>query len=274
MNTNYWDEKRDFHKKLGIKSLWFISERTENIDYLDREINLSFTNRMILNDLNNKIIFLDVETEEVTIVSKIVIKDIDTDEIIYDKLFKKTYPLSDIKILPDGTIECDFKKKFKEDKSKFEEKYIEEKRKKEEAEKESEIVEKRRQDELEKFKLDEEERIRQLKKQQEEKEEEKEDAWSEIGYNTKNYNKDSHYNKAAKKNYSNYKKKDETYYRNKINQIMNGDSYARNTLVKNLMYGGSDDFSFTRKIFQERIDSGDNKAKNIMNQIIRQAHLD
>lgn len=41
MNTNYWDQKRDFHKKLGINSLWFISERTENIDYLDREINLS-----------------------------------------------------------------------------------------------------------------------------------------------------------------------------------------------------------------------------------------
>lgn len=125
-----------------------------------------------------------------------------------------------------------------------------------------------------KFKLNEEERIRQLKKQQEEKEEEKEDAWSEIGYNTKNYNKDSYYNKTAKKNYSNYKKKDETYYRNKINQIMNGDSYARNTLVKNLMYGSSDDFSFTRKIFQERINSGDSRAENIMNQIIRQAHLD
>ena len=68
---------------------------------------------------------------------------------------------------------------------------------------------------------DEKERIRQFKKQHVE---EKEDPWREIGYNINNYYKDNDYNKAAKKNYFNYKKKDGTYYRNKVNQIMNGDS--------------------------------------------------
>jgi hypothetical protein len=55
---------------------------------------------------------------------------------------------------------------------------------------------------------------------------------------------------------------------------MNGDSYARNILIKNMMYGGSDDYNLTKKIFQERIDSGDSEAENIMNEVMRQAHMD
>lgn len=97
-----WDEKKEFYSKKKINSLWFVSGKVE--DYINMpvlEYNLRFDRKIMLNENNDKLIVLDVEKKLVLISAKIEFRR---------ELFCKVYNLRNIKILPDGRIDCDFDK--------------------------------------------------------------------------------------------------------------------------------------------------------------------
>ena len=97
-----WDEKKEFYKNKKINSLWILSGQAEEyINMSVLEYNLKFDRKIMLNENNGKLIILDVEKKLILVSTKIQFRS---------ELFSKVYNLNDIKILPDGRIDCDFDK--------------------------------------------------------------------------------------------------------------------------------------------------------------------
>jgi hypothetical protein len=275
LSVSYWDNKRDFYNKLGLDNIWFLSGKKEELEDLIREYQLTFWNRMVLNDSNNTILYLDVEQKQITIIKKITVIDNDTSELIYDQLFNRTYPLTDIKILPDGSIDCNFNDTFNAERHKFVQQYLEQKRReaedKERLRHELEEQEIRKNEEREKR---EQQRLEQLAKKQEEVKEKDDnlDVWNEIGYSKKSYVQNA-YKSAPKKNYSVYIRNDE-YYKDKVNKAVLGYKYGKENLVRILKNGGSTEYNIIKNLFEEQINKGNIKAKKIYDEVMRLSGLD
>lgn len=265
LSVSYWDDKREFYKKLGLNNIWFLSGRRYELEHLVREYELAFWNRMVLNDSNNIILYLDVEQEQITLIKKMVIIDSETNELIHDNLFNKTYPLSDIKILPNGDIDCNFNNNFNIERDKYVHEYLEKKKRqaeeRERLKKRLEEHKNKRKEELEK------KRKAELEESAKKKEESNLDAWSEIGYSKKSYVQNT-YKSAPKKNYSNYKR-DEEYYRDKVNKAIMGWRYGKENLVKILINCGSTEYSIIKKSFEEQISKGNTRAKNVYDEVMK-----
>jgi hypothetical protein len=275
LSVSYWDNKREFYYKLSLNNIWFLSGKREELEDLIREYQLTFWNRMVLNDSNNTILYLDVEQKQITIIKKVTVIDNDTNELIYDKLFNRTYLLVDIKILPDGGIECDFNESFNVERDKFVQEYLEQKRRKaeerERLRRELEEQEKKRKEEREKR---EQQRLEQLAKKQEENKEKDDnlDVWSEIGYSKKSYVQNT-YKSAPKKNYSDYSRNDE-YYKDKVNKAILGWKYGTENVVRILTNGGSTEYNIIKNLFEEQISKGNSRAKKVYDEVIKLAGLD
>jgi Competence protein len=265
LSVSYWDDKREFYKKLGLNNIWFLSGRRDELEHLVREYELTFWNRMVLNDSNNIIFYLDVEQEQITLIKKMVIIDSETNELIHDNLYNKTYLLNDIKILPNGEIECNFDDNFNTERDKYVHEYFEEKKRQAE---ERERLKKRLEEQKNKRKEElEKKRKAELEELAKKKEEANLDAWSEIGYNKKNYIQNT-YKPTPKKNYSNYKR-DEEYYRDKVNKAIMGWRYGKENLVKILINCGSTEYSIIKKSFEEQISKGNTRAKNVYDEVMK-----
>lgn len=269
LSVGYWDDKREFYKKLGLNNIWFLSGKRDELEDLVREYQLTFWNRMVLNDSNNIILYLDVEQEEITIIKKMVIIDSDTNELIHDNLFNKTYSLSDVRILSNGRIDCNFNDYFNIEKDRYVQEYLEEKRRQAE---EREYLRKRLEEQRNKRKEElEKKRKLELEQLAKKKEEPNMDAWSEIGYSKKSYVQNT-YKSASKKDYSNYKR-DEEYYRDKVNKAIMGWRYGKENLVKILINCGSTEYNMIKKLFEEQINKGNTKAKNIYDEVMKSSGL-
>lgn len=275
LSVSYWDDKRAFYKKLGLKNIWFLSGKRYELEHLVREYELTFWNRMVLNDSNNIILYLDVEQEQITLIKKMVIIDSETNELIHDNLYNITYSLEDIKILSDGNIECNFNYSFNRERDRYVQEHLEEKRReiqeRERLRGKLEEQRNKRKEELEKKRKTELEQLAKTKEENKEKDENL-DAWSEIGYSKKSYVQDT-YKSAPKKNYSNYKKEEE-YYKDKVNKAIMGWRYGKENLVKILLNCGSTEYNVIKKSFEEQISKGNTKAKNVYDEVMKLAGLD
>lgn len=251
-NISRWYEKREFYKQNNINDIWFISGKIENFNDIVREYDFLFEHRLVLNNINNRLLILDVDKELVLIAAKITIIDDETNEVVMDYLFKKVYKLSEIKISRNGKIECSFDIEFENEKNKVIDKYKLEKCEKEE----------------ERIKVEQERKIR------ENEEEELRNKYirqlEERRMNEKSINKgNSNYNKT---NYS--YKKDESYYKDKVNKAIKGYRYGIENLVNILVKCGSDQYYLIKKLFNEEIEEGNQRARVVYAEVMRQAGLD
>lgn len=272
-----WNEKRQFYKDNNITDMWFISGKIEDFEDIVREYEFLFQHRLVINNTNNRLLILDVDKESVLIVAKIIINDDITSEVGMDYLFKKVYKLSDIKINKNGQIECDFDADFIGERDKFINEYKlekirqEEERIKEEREKE-EL--KRRLEQL-RIKAEEERKVRE--KQEEElrdryKRQSEERRVRENANKSKVFKDNKYSNNSYKPNY-NYKKDDE-YYRDKVNKAIMGYRYGIENVVRILINGGSDQYYLIKRFFNEEIERGNQRAKKICDEVMRLAGLD
>jgi hypothetical protein len=278
LSVSYWDSKRDFYYKLGLNNIWFLSGKKEELEDLIREYQLTFWNRMVLNDSNNTILYLDVEQEKITIIKKVTVVDNDTNELIYDKLFNRTYRLTDIKILPNGGIECDFNDSFNAERDKFVQEYLEQKRQeieqRERLRRELEEREQKRIEEQEKRRKEERERLEQLaeEKKQSKDNSDRTDAWSDIGYSRKSYSSNT-YKQMPKKSYTEYSRNDD-YYKDKVNKAILGYKYGIENLVKILTKCGSSEYNTIKQLFEGEINKGNARAEKAYREVLRLSGLD
>jgi hypothetical protein len=125
LNTSIetWDRKHKFYKDNGINDVWIFSGKGEMLDKMQREFELNYYKRIVLNDLNDKIAFLDVDRIEITFVSKILCKDERNGRVVYDKIFSKTYPLGEVQILESGYIKSPFDMEYEHENERIKKEY-------------------------------------------------------------------------------------------------------------------------------------------------------
>ncbi|MFL0197616.1 competence protein CoiA family protein [Clostridium sp. WILCCON 0269] len=265
----YLEEKRSFYKSINVRDLWIARGSREEFENILREYEFVFQHRLFLNDNNNKLLALDVDRRELLIASKMTVVDDVTGEVVMDRIFHKVYDINDIKILPDGTVECEYDREFKAVRNKFVQTCLHEKEK-ERLRKELEKRERKRNEEQKRRYKEEQERLKQLVKEDEDIYE-RTDAWSDIGYSRKSYVYSSN-KPAPKKNYYNYTKND-YYYKDKVNKAIRRYRYGIENLVRILKRCGSSEYSTIKKIFEEEINKGNINAKKVYDEVMKLSGL-
>jgi competence CoiA-like predicted nuclease len=271
-SIQYWESKKEFYKEISLNNLWIVAGKREEFEEIVREYGFMFHHRLILNDNNNKLYILDIENRELLIASKIEIKDDLSNEVIMDKIFFRTYGLNTIKILPDGTIDCNFDSEYVKEKETFVQAYLKERKRQQE---EQERIKKEQEEEQKRLLQLLEEQKRLAKEAEEERRRVDELARRKrlgsslnVDINTNNrYNNRSYAN-----NYQNYIRGPE-FYRDKVNKAILGNRYDINYLAKVVRNGGSDEYHAINNLFQEEINKGNSRAKRACEEVMRLAGL-
>lgn len=270
----YWEDKNNFYQENQINNLWIAAGKREEFENILREYEFVFQHRLFIND-NNKLLILDVERKELIIASKMIAIDEETNEIIMDKIFFRTYAINSINIMPDGTIDCDYNREFDKARNEFIQSYLNEKKRKfeelEHIKRQTEEEEKRINEKLERKPKEEIQRSEQQLKEtsNENQEHDRSDAWGEIGYSKNVYN-NKHY---KKKSYNEFSRNDD-YYRDKVRKAILGYRYGIENLVRILLRGGATEYNLIKNIFEEEIGKGNLKAKKTFDEVLKQARLD
>lgn len=273
-SLSYWEDKREFYKSINVNDLWIASGKRDEFESVLREYEFIFQHRLFLNDNNNMLLVLDVARKEMLIASKMIVNDEETNDVIMDKMFWRVYSLNDLKILPDGTIDCKFNKDLNEEKDRFVQDYLQKKKRKEEEQerfrKELEERNKQRIEDIKRKNKEEQERLKNTN--QADNHFEKTDVFSDIGYTPKSYGQNS-YNEASKKSYNNYFRNDD-YYKDKVNKAILGYRYGIKSLVNILVNGGSTEYANIKKLFEVEISKGNEKAKKVYDEVMKLSGLD
>lgn len=119
LDFQLFEEKSKNYDSINMNNLWLLSGNKEVLKDITREHRLSFFERIHLNIANKPILFLDVENRTITMMAKIVYEDKETKEITMDRIFYKTYPVDNLIIKLDGTIESNFEESYKIERLKF-----------------------------------------------------------------------------------------------------------------------------------------------------------
>lgn len=118
-----FEEKIQNYNSININNIWLLSGNKEKLENITREYSLSFFKRVNLNSTSKPVLFLDVENRTITMMAKIIYKE--ANEITMDRMFYKTYPVDNLIIKLDGTIESDFEESYKAERLNFIKKYQE-----------------------------------------------------------------------------------------------------------------------------------------------------
>ncbi|UZW12895.1 competence protein CoiA family protein [Clostridium pasteurianum] len=277
-SLSYWEDKREFYQSINVTDLWIASGKIDEFENILREYEFIFQHRLFLNDNNNMLFVLDVERKELIIASKMVVNDEETNEIIMDRIFYKIYDINDIRILPNGTIDCEFDKEFKHSKDTFVQAYLQEKRRiKEEQERLRKELEERNKKMIEEQKgryKEEQERVKQLIENINHINNnfEKTEGFSEIKYRRKGYGQ-LNYKQGSKKGYNDYVRNDD-YYKDKVNKAISGHRYGIENLVRILVNGGSTEYVTIKELFEIEISKGNEKAKKVFDEVMKLSGLD
>lgn len=114
-----FEDKIKDYNSLGINSLWFLSGSREDFSKIHREYNLPFFQRVNLYTITKPLLFLNTNEKTITMMAKLVYRNPRTDEVTMDKMFYKTYPIDEVIIRLDGTIESDFSDSFEVEQQSF-----------------------------------------------------------------------------------------------------------------------------------------------------------
>ena len=125
LDFEIFEEKIQDYNSININNIWLLSGRKENLENITREYSLTFFQRVNLNNTSKPILFLDVENRTITMMAKIVYENKETNKITMDRMFYKTYPVDNLIIKLDGTIESDFEESYKAERLNFIKEYQE-----------------------------------------------------------------------------------------------------------------------------------------------------
>ena len=104
MSARQWDDKHSDYKKAAMNNLWIVN----GVPKSEKERSMPFFEQIMVNESTDGIaVFLNHETEEVTLIKKLVYND-EKNNKEYSELFERTYPLNDILILPTGSLKTSF----------------------------------------------------------------------------------------------------------------------------------------------------------------------
>lgn len=112
IKRNDWQERHDAYGKQNIKDLWILSGKEEYLK--EKQIELTYLEQVMLNELDKLAIYFDVDTLKVTIAKNMRYVDVYVKDNDIEKLYIKSYNLKDIFITTKGIIECNFDEEYRQ----------------------------------------------------------------------------------------------------------------------------------------------------------------
>lgn len=243
-----WQERHEEYTKSNINVLWLLSGKEEKLKLKEKQIEITFFQQIMLNELDKVVVYLDVDTSKVVFAKNMRYSDPFVENNDYEKLFIKSYYLTDTLIHTNGKIECGFGEEYKKANQKFTDYYSK--------------------------RCIEEENNRQLEKEEEQR---------RRGELFKKKSEEIKYRPRISevKFESNLENNEIRYcdgnipYKNRIKYAINGDENAIEVIARHLRkWGNSDDFKVIILIFRYHYLKGNTHGKEIYERVMRKAGFD
>ena len=114
-----WQERHDEYKKASINDLWLIGGKEDNIKIKEKQVEVTFFQQIMLNELGKVAVHLDVNSAKLIFAKNMRYSDPFVINNDFEELYIKSYNLNDVLILTNGRIECDFSEEYKKVNEKF-----------------------------------------------------------------------------------------------------------------------------------------------------------
>lgn len=114
-----WQERQKAYEELGVNIIWLLDGNKENLKEKEKQIEVTFFQQIMLNELEKVAIHFDVENNEFIFSKNMYYRDKYDKNNVYDELFIETYKIDKVVIKPNGKVECDFIEKYNKECTRF-----------------------------------------------------------------------------------------------------------------------------------------------------------
>lgn len=243
-----WQERQEEYRKSNINVLWLLSGKEENIKVKEKQIEVTFFQQIMLNELDKVAVYLEVSSSRVIFSKNMRYSDPYVINNDFEELYIKSYSIYDIKIHTNGAIECDFIQEYKKAESKFNEYY----------------AKRCHDEELERQKIKEAENRRNVQAQE---------TWYEQVRNSPR-NNETKFEVEPQEEIKRYFTGNISY-KYKLKNAINGEEGSVKELVRHIMeWGCSDDPKIITLICKYIYINGNKKVKEVYEKIMAEAGLE
>lgn len=240
-----WQERHEEYTKANINVLWLIGGKEENIKIKEKQVEVTFFQQIMLNELDKIAVYLDVSSAKFIFAKNMRCSDLYANNNDFEELYIKSYNLEDVLIHTNGKIECNFGNEYK----KAYEKFINYHTKK---------------------CLDEENHRQRIKEEATRSREQLREKWlDEVKkYSRSNKPKFEVIEQEEVKRYFN----GNITYKYKLKNAINGDEKAVKETARHLTeWGGSDDYKIITFICKYNYITGNKRVKEVYHKIMAEA---
>lgn len=114
-----WKERQEEYTKENINVIWLIAGKEENLKVKEKQVEVTFFQQIMLNELDKVAVFLDVNSSKLIFAKNIRYSDPYVINNDYEELYLKSYSLNDVMIHTNGKIECSFSDEYNKAKKIF-----------------------------------------------------------------------------------------------------------------------------------------------------------
>lgn len=114
-----WQERQEEYTKENINVLWLIAGKEDNLKVKEKQVEVTFFQQIMLNELDKVAVFLDVNSSKLILAKNIRYSDPYVINNDFEELYLKSYNLNDVIIHTNGKIECNFSDEYNKAKKIF-----------------------------------------------------------------------------------------------------------------------------------------------------------
>jgi len=103
-----WQERQGEYTKGEINVLWLIAGKEDNLKVKEKQVEVTFFQQIMLNELDKVAVYLDVDNSKLILAKNIRYSDTYVINNDFEELYVKSYNLDDVIIHTNGKIECTF----------------------------------------------------------------------------------------------------------------------------------------------------------------------
>lgn len=227
--------------------MWVLSGKEDDIKLKEKQIEVTFFQQIMLNELDKVAVYLDVSSSRVIFSKNMRYLDPYVSNNDFEELYIKSYSIYDVKIHTNGSIECDFIQEYKKAENKFNKYYT-------------------------KKCHDEELKRQRIKKEEDRKKVQAQETWYEQVRNSPRNNEikfEVEPHEEIKRYFTG-----NISYKYKLKNAINGKDGAVKEVVKHIIeWGYSDDSKIITLICKYHYINGNKKVKEVYEEIMREAGL-
>ena len=107
-----WQERQDEYTKEEINVLWLIAGKEADLKVKEKQVEVTFFQQIMLNELDKVAVFLDVNSSKLIFAKNMRYSDPYVANNDFEDLYIKSYNLNDVMIHTNGKIECGFNDEY------------------------------------------------------------------------------------------------------------------------------------------------------------------